>query len=109
MILYGNTFKSVITRCDKDQAECVENTQTLPQRDQCSHTAKDFGWKKPFEGGAGTVPLHRRGERSLKPSIFCLAGAKDAVFWIQKPELTVFSTLNRIFLETPYNSIDLDR
>jgi len=28
------------------------------------------GWvlRKPFEGGAGTVPLHRRGERSLKPS-----------------------------------------
>jgi len=28
------------------------------------------GWvlRKPFEGGAGTVPLRRRGERSLKPS-----------------------------------------
>jgi hypothetical protein len=24
--------------------------------------------RKPFEGGAGTVPLRRRGERSLKPS-----------------------------------------
>ncbi len=40
------------------------------------------GWvlRKSFEGGAGTVPLRRRGERSLKPSIFCLAGAKDACF-----------------------------
>jgi len=29
-----------------------------------------LGWvlRKPFEGGAGTVPLRRRGERSLKPS-----------------------------------------
>jgi len=28
------------------------------------------GWvlRKPFEGGAGMVPLRRRGERSLKPS-----------------------------------------
>jgi hypothetical protein len=28
------------------------------------------GWvlRKPFEGGTGTVPLRRRGERSLKPS-----------------------------------------
>jgi len=28
------------------------------------------GWvlRKPFEGGAGMVPLLRRGERSLKPS-----------------------------------------
>jgi len=28
------------------------------------------GWvlRKPFEGGVGTVPLRRRGERSLKPS-----------------------------------------
>jgi hypothetical protein len=63
-----------------DQAECIENMQALPQHDQCSYSAKAFGWKKPFEGGEDTVPLRRRGERSLKPSIFCLAGAKDACF-----------------------------
>jgi hypothetical protein len=49
-----------------------ENTPHLPQRDQCFYFAKAFGWKKPFEGGAGTVPLRRRGERSRKPSIFFL-------------------------------------
>jgi hypothetical protein len=57
-----------------------ENTLLLPQRNQYFSFAKAFGWKKPFEGGAGTVPLHRRGERSLKPSIFFLAGEKDACF-----------------------------
>jgi hypothetical protein len=70
----------------------MENTQTSPQSDRCQSSAKAFGWKKPFEGGAGRVPLHRRGERSLKPSMFCLAGAKDACFGIQKPEHTVFSS-----------------
>jgi hypothetical protein len=49
--------------------------------------------KKPFEGGAGMVPLRRRGERSLKPSIFCLAGEKDACFRIHKPKLFDFSFL----------------
>jgi hypothetical protein len=49
-----------------------ENTPLLSQRNQYFYSAKAFGWKKPFEGGAGTVPLRRRGERSLKPSSFCL-------------------------------------
>jgi len=46
----------------------TENTPLLPQRNQYFYSAKAFEWKKPFEGGAGTVPLRRRGERSLKPS-----------------------------------------
>jgi hypothetical protein len=62
----------MIIRCAINQAECIENTQPLPQRNQHFYFAKAFGWKKPFEGGAGTVPLRRRGERSLKPSIFFL-------------------------------------
>jgi hypothetical protein len=57
-----------------------ENTPLLPQRNQFPYSAEAYGWKKPFEGGAGTVPLRRRGERSLKPSIFFLAGEKDACF-----------------------------
>jgi len=40
-----------------------ENSQLLPQRNQYFYFAKAFGWKKPFEGGAGMVP-HRRGEES---------------------------------------------
>jgi len=51
-----------------DQAECIENTQSLPQRNQYFYFVKALGWKKPFEGGAGMVPLRRRGERSRKPS-----------------------------------------
>jgi len=51
-----------------------ENTPLLPQRNQFLYSAEAYWWKKPFEGGAGTVPLRRRGERSLKPSIFFLAG-----------------------------------
>jgi hypothetical protein len=58
--------------------------------------------KKPFEGGAGMVPLYRRGERSLKPSIFCLAGAKDACLGIHKPGSSVFSTLSLIFAKTTF-------
>jgi hypothetical protein len=78
-----------------------ENTPLLSQRNQYFYSAKAFGWKKPFEGGAGTVPLRRRGERSLKPSIFFLTGEKDACFCIQKPEQTVFSTPILIFPEDP--------
>jgi hypothetical protein len=70
----------MVARCDLDQAERIENTQALPQRNHGFSFAKAFVWKKPFEGGAGTVPLHRRGERSLKPSIFFLAGEKMRVF-----------------------------
>ena len=71
---------SVIRGCTKDQTECAENTQPLPQRNQHPYSAKAYGWENPFEGGAGMVPLRRRGERSLKPSLFCLAGAKKACF-----------------------------
>jgi hypothetical protein len=74
-------LKSMITGSTIDQTECIENTQPLPQQNQQFYIAKAFGWKKPFEGGAGTVPLRRRGERSLKPSLFCLAGGKEACFW----------------------------
>jgi len=68
----GSTSESVEKEWAIDQAECIENTQTLPQRNQLIYSAKASGWKKPFEGGAGMVPLRRRGERSLKPSRFCL-------------------------------------
>ena len=51
------------TRCVIDQAECIENTQALPQRNQSPYSAKGSGWKKPFEGGAGMVPL-LKGEES---------------------------------------------
>jgi len=37
-----------------------------------SQGRSDWELRKPFEGGAGTVPLRRRGERSLKPSRLCL-------------------------------------
>ena len=81
-----------MTRCAIDQAECIENTQALPQRNQFPYSAKAYGWKKPFEGGAGTVPLRRRGERSLKPSLFCLAGAKEACFL--NPKAGAYGFLN---------------
>jgi len=64
----------------------------LPQRNQDFYFAKAFGWKKPFEGGAGTVPLRRRGERSLKPSLFCLAGEKEACFL--NPKAGAYGFLN---------------
>jgi hypothetical protein len=70
----------MITRCAIDQTECIEKTQPLPQRSQRFYFAKAFEWNKPFEGNAGLVPLWRRGEQSLKPSIFFLAGEKDACF-----------------------------
>jgi hypothetical protein len=46
------------------------------------------GWvlRKPFEGGAGTVPLHRRRERSLKPSRLRIAGAEPACFRCTQPD-----------------------
>jgi len=76
----GSISKSMIKEDIIDQDECIENTRALSQRNQYFYFAKAFGWKKPFEGGAGMVPLRRRGERSLKPSLFCLAGEKEACF-----------------------------
>jgi hypothetical protein len=40
-----------------------ENTQLLLQQNQYANPAKTYGLKKPFEGGAGTVPL-QKGEES---------------------------------------------
>jgi len=60
---FSSIPETVITRCALDQAECIENMQPLPQRNQYPYSAKVYAWKKTFEGGAGTVPLPK-GEES---------------------------------------------
>jgi len=41
--MIGSISKSVITGGAIDQAECIENTQALPQRNQSLCSAKAYG------------------------------------------------------------------
>ena len=44
---------------EKAQVSGFQNTQLLSQKNQYPNPAKAYGLKKPFEGGAGTVPLQK--------------------------------------------------
>jgi len=100
--LNGSIFKTMITRCALDQAECIENTLALPHQISTLILRRLMGEKNRLKAERAWF-LSRR-ERRAEPETEPLLHrwGKRGVFYEPKSRSTrFFSTPSLIIPETP--------